>query len=176
MRQSLESQDPVLITLEAIKNHKISGRPALQWLQDQDKYVFHGTTAFIDHFGPRQAYNAGEPDGPPAVFATPYCDIAIFRSLIHKEYDKAQGRLHKSHFSAVVSEQGTTLSFGTLANELERVQQENRTGYVAVFAKEAFQPKVPGEVVSYTDVEAIAVVKTKFEDLPINIVQSLTLD
>jgi len=64
------------------------GRKKLLELEKEGKYVFHGSSDILQVLEPRQAYNIdqktgmNEKDGNPAVFATPFADIAIFRALI----------------------------------------------------------------------------------------------
>ncbi len=66
-----------------------NSREKLLSLEKEGKYVFHGSPDIIKTLEPRQAYNQNketgvmEKDGEPAVFATPYADVAIFRALIN---------------------------------------------------------------------------------------------
>ena len=66
-------------------------RKELLALEEEGKYVFHGTMVDLDILKPFQAFNKNketglmEKDGDPAVFATPYVDIAIFRALMDQD-------------------------------------------------------------------------------------------
>lgn len=67
------------------------GRTKLLSLEKEGKYVFHGSSHALEILEPRQAHTYDEntdqmmKDGDPAVFATPYADVAIFRALIRSE-------------------------------------------------------------------------------------------
>jgi len=73
-------------------------RERLLELEKTGKYVFHGSQAVIEILEPCQAGGHNdetgkwEDDGKPAVFATPYADLAIFRSLINdKDFENKFG-------------------------------------------------------------------------------------
>ena len=61
-------------------------------LEQSGNFVFHGSPVMIESLTPRQAYKSNketgmmDADGNPAVFATPFAEVAIFRSLINGDY------------------------------------------------------------------------------------------
>lgn len=67
----------------------VKGREKLLALEKEGKFVFHGSPDVINVLEPRQAYNRNDETGTmekhdePAVFATPYAEVAIFRALIN---------------------------------------------------------------------------------------------
>lgn len=53
----------------------------LKELETTGKFVFHGSDHVIYKLEPRQAFNAGAPDGKPAVCASKTIDIALFCAI-----------------------------------------------------------------------------------------------
>src|SRR3972149_9157919 len=82
--------------------------PSKQRLRELEKagdYVFHGTSMpDIDNMQVRQPYtwkgNVRIKHGEPAVVATPYSDIAIFRSLVYKYETNFGVKDARPHFAA----------------------------------------------------------------------------
>ena len=88
-----------------MKNEKINtiermseNKTRLLALEKNGNFVFHGSPKDIVALEPRQAHNINketkkmEKDGEPAVFATSYAEIAIFRSLVNKSNVKESNR------------------------------------------------------------------------------------
>jgi hypothetical protein len=118
-----------------------NSREVLRALESEGKYLFHGSpSGDIDVLEPRQgqdASNSENPeemvdDGDPAISASPYADIAIFRSIINKTN---------------ISTDCTSM-FGRRNGELEfsvsseKVLEEAKTkkGFVYVFNRADFEP------------------------------------
>lgn len=80
-----------MINFEKLPNIEKIGenKEKLLQLEKEGKYYFHGSPDVIGILVPQQAYNHNEEtgkmekDGEPAVFATPYADVAIFRALVN---------------------------------------------------------------------------------------------
>lgn len=131
----------------------------LSVLEKEEKYVFHGSDLpDIQELEPRQAftYHDGKrtEDGLPAVAATPFPEIAIFRSLIKG----------KSGFG----NDGNKLFFE--ASKISLEESKNRTGYVYVLSRDEFHPK-KGNILSMDwrseqKVKPIKMFKVSFRDLP----------
>lgn len=136
------------------------GARLLHELEQSGEYVFHGSpTPEIAELETRQAYDwkDGAPveDGPPAVVATPYADIAIFRSLVY---------LDSTSFGV----NDDRLSFQASPKALELAR--GRTGFVYVMPKSQFAPK-HGDVSemdwrSPVNQPAVRIVEVSEADLP----------
>lgn len=139
-------------------------RTRLRRLEDEDKWVFHGSPYKVEIFEPRQAYQypkdkEPEPDGDPAVFASPCADIAIFMSIINKEnaplgYDSVFGTNEKGEVTFKATEK-------TIA------QLHNVNGYVYVFDKTKFSPLSTIQSISHMPVAPDEIVVVSEKDLPI---------
>jgi len=135
-------------------------------LEESNKFVFHGSYSDLSMLHPKQGYNLNkntnvmEKDGDPAVFATNFSEIAIFRSLINKQNIKGPScsyfGIKKGH-----------LYFAATQNLINAAK--NKTGKIYVLNKNKFQPRNNIEVVSYQPVPPIEVVEVDFNDLPQNI-------
>lgn len=82
---------------------KGEGRKLLHELEKTGQYVFHGSSVSdLGELEIRQPFDWTEGErkehGVPSVVATPYADIAIFRSLVYRDYtgfgSDNQGRLY----------------------------------------------------------------------------------
>ncbi len=143
------------------------GREYIKDLEKTGKYVFHGSSdETIEKLEPRQAYNypgdgsAKIPDGPPSVAASPYADIAIFRSLVG----------FGSSFGASTKESGeVTLCFRAKEETLN--ESKDKTGFVYILDKTLFAPK-EGTDINSMDwrspeyVKLIEIVEVNYSDLP----------
>lgn len=130
------------------------GKKRLLALEKEGEYVFHGSADVIDILEPRQAYNNGKKDGQEAVFATPYVDVAIFRSLTV----------------------GITSRFGINGYELQYSvdgklyrDADKKIGRVYVFKKEDFRDFKGTECRCYESVSPLEVVEVGISDLPDNV-------
>lgn len=141
-------------------------REKLLSLEKEGKYVFHGSPDIIQTLEPRQAYNQNketgvmEKDGEPAVFATPYADVAIFRSLIN-----ANGISGESTSSFGIN--GEQLHFSATKNLLDGAK--NKIGRVYVLDKQKFQDFEGMQCRSSEVNNPIEVIEVNFTDLPQNI-------
>jgi hypothetical protein len=70
----------------------LRGKEILHKLEKEGRYVFHGSARELSVLEPRQSLNKNdqsgkmEPHGEPAVCATPFADIAIFRSMANRRH------------------------------------------------------------------------------------------
>lgn len=144
------------------------GRAKLRELENEGKWVFHGSRSKIEEFEPRQAYNYPAnsheeriPDGKPAVFASPSADIAIFMSIINEL------NIPGKFYCVFGLNSNGEITFKATKETIE--QLHNATGYVYVFDKNKFIPRSPTESLSYKSVIPDDVVMVTEKDLPKNI-------
>ena len=136
-------------------------REKLLNFEKSGKYVFHGSPfKDLKNIEPRQAYKGDKKDGNPAVFATPYADVAIFRALINQAHAKEISSF-KSGFKL---DKNNTLHFSTTKNILDNIK--TKTGYVYVLDKENFQKINNMESKSLDAIKPIEIIEVKVQDLP----------
>lgn len=141
-------------------------REKLLSLEKEGKYVFHGSPDNIAILEPLQAYNRSkktgnmEKDGEPAVFATPYADVAIFRALINAKGVKGEST---SRFGI----DGDKLHFSATKNILE--EAKTKVGKVYVLDKQKFQDFEGMQYRSSETNEPIEEIEVTIDDLPQNI-------
>lgn len=144
------------------------GRDILEEFASTGKYVFHGAPKRIDRLAPMQAMtldtSSGKMinDGEPAVAATLFLDIAIFRALVNKTNCPTN---YRSSFGL---NNGTPF-FKATEESLESAKRSGSVGYVHVLEKDRFTPYSPKEVRSYSEIVPIDVIEVMPEDLPRNI-------
>jgi hypothetical protein len=144
-------------------------------MEKTGKYAFHGSPeANIEILEPRQGTHIPDmskptemvDDGKPAISATPYVELAIFRAVINgvnAPFD------HNSGFD--VNEGVASFSVSS-EKVLEAV--EGKKGYVYVFNKNEFEPySRDGEIKeglmewrSYSTVKPIEIIEVTSDDLP----------
>lgn len=141
-------------------------REKLLSLEKEGKYVFHGSPDAIAVLEPRQAYNHSketgnmEKDGEPAVFATPYADVAIFRALTDTRGVRGEST---SQFGI----DGDELHFSATKNILEAAR--TKIGKVYVLDKQKFQDFEGMQCRSSEINKPIEVIEVTVDDLPKNI-------
>lgn len=139
------------------------GRERLLQLEKEGIYVFHGSPDIVDVLIPRQAQNEDREtgkmvnDGEPAVFATQYADIAIFKAIMD-----ARGLAEPSVSSFGID--GQSLYFSATKNLLEHIK--NKTGKVYVLNKKEFGDFEAMQCRSCKPVTPIEVVEVTMSDLP----------
>ena len=137
-----------------------SGKQELIELENQNKYVFHGSGFLIEEFEPRQAYNYIEgqnvPDRKPAIFASSFANYAIFMALIN-EVNCPKGYNSGSRFHE------GKLVFRATKETLEQLKAEVK-GYVYVFNSSDFLKQNESEWVSYKKVKPILVISVTRSD------------
>lgn len=138
----------------------ISPRERLLKLEKEGRYVFHGSTALIERLEPRQGYNSNEKDGLPAVFATPFADVAIYRSLINGNNLKEPST---NEFG--LTEKG--IYFKTSQNLIDFAK--DLTAKVYVLDKEKFKDFKGSQCRSEEPIIPIEVIEVTAKDLPSNI-------
>jgi len=138
-------------------------RERLLLLEKEGRYVFHGSSDIIESIEPWQAYNQNketgemEKDGNPAIFATPYADVAIFRALI-------QGTDLENEFG--IDDNGQ-LHFIADKKLIERVK--NKIGKVYVLDKSKFGNFRGLDCKNEEAIIPIEVIEITVNDLPKNI-------
>lgn len=144
-------------------------RAKLRELENEGKWVFHGSGLKIEKLEPHQAYNyptnseeGKTPDDKPAVFASPSVDVAIFMAVVN-ELNAPGG--FRSGFSTPRGGKG----FEFRATKETMDQIHGATGYIYVFDKTKFISRSSGESMSYTSVTPDNVVIVTENDLPKNI-------
>lgn len=143
-----------------------SGKEKLHQLETEGQFVFHGSSHIINELEPRQAYNQNkddgkmEADGKPAVFATPFAEMAIFRALTNGDDLPIN-----STSSFGINENG--LHFSVTKNLLSYLK--NKTGVVYVLDKSQFSVFEAIQCRSYEKVVPVDAVEVTAEDLPDNI-------
>ncbi len=138
----------------------ISPREKLLKLEKEGRYVFHGSTSSIDCLEPRQAYNNNEKDGLPAVFATPFADVAIYRSLINGNNLKEPST---NEFG--FTEKG--IYFKTSKNLIDFAK--DLTAKVYVLDREKFKDFEGSQCRSEEPVTPMEMIEVTVKDLPSNI-------
>lgn len=141
-------------------------REKLLALEKEGKFVFHGSQDVIENLEPRQAYNRNketkqmEKDGEPAVFATPYADVAIFRALINAKniVGKSMSRFGMD---------GQYLYFSATKNLLD--QAKKKIGKVHILDKQKFKDFKGMQCRSEKMIPVIEVIEVTADDLPQNI-------
>ena len=142
------------------------GRRKLLALEKEGKYVFHGSPNVVITLEPRQGYDLNketgkmEKDGEPAVFATPYADMAIFRALINTNDVSEEST---SNFGINEGQ----LHFSATKNLLDQAKQ--KTGRVYVLDKQKFQDFEGMQCRSDKSISPIEIIEVTTDDLPQNI-------
>lgn len=138
-------------------------RERLSALEKEGKYVFHGSPNIVEALEPRQAGGHNEKtgkwenDGNPALYASPYADCAIFRSLIYgKELENEIG-----------INDDNQLHFATDRKLLERAK--NKIGRVYVFEKSKFKDFRGMDCRSEETLKPIEIIEVTTDDLPHNV-------
>lgn len=139
-----------------------------QKLKDLEKkhvYVFHGSEHTVEEFEPRQAYTIVDgrsiPDGEPAIFASPFSDYAIFKSIVNKT-NCPKG------FRSGCSYKNDQLEFTATEETLSQLSSNSR-GFVYVFNRSDFQERSPSEWVCYKKVKPVEVIKVQWSDFTVPI-------
>lgn len=166
-RDSLEPTEP-------------TARERLETMERSGEYVFHGSpNGEIEIFEPRQAHDydlstrEARPDGPPAVFAAPEADIAIFRALVNGARRVDKQHSHASRMSVTTEDGHKSLHFAANRNSLDGARLPGTTGYVYVFRRSDFTQRTKeGKQAEWTSLEPVTpvtVIVVKPHDLPPNI-------
>ena len=146
--------------------HEGKNRERLLSLEKEGKYVFHGSPNIMTVLESRQAYNRSketgnmEKDGEPAVFATPYVDIAIFRALTDTRGVRGEST---SQFGIDCDK----LHFSATKNILEAAK--DKIGKVYVLDKQKFQDFEGMQCRSMETNKPIEAIEVTVDDLPQNI-------
>lgn len=145
------------------KEKPLKPREQLLKLEKTGKYVFHGSLQDIEKLEPRQAYNyengKKKKDGDPAIFATPYADVAIFRALTNNPAVK------ESSSSFGINDDGLFFS----ASKKLLIASKKITAKVYVLDKDKFESFQGMQCKSLKTTKPIKVIEVNFDDLPPNI-------
>ncbi|MBP9856066.1 MAG: hypothetical protein KBC48_02050 [Candidatus Pacebacteria bacterium] len=149
-------------------------------LEKTGEYVFHGSTnGEIEILEPRQSTHIeditnldddGEPDGLPAVAATPYAEIAIFRAIVNG------ANLSMPHTSGFgfKRDHKDQMYFRIRPEEALDQVYDNKKGYVYIFNKTDFEPYLrdgePDESAMewrcYKPIKPLEIIEVTSADLP----------
>ncbi|KKS83668.1 MAG: hypothetical protein UV57_C0009G0024 [Parcubacteria group bacterium GW2011_GWD2_43_10] len=139
-----------------------STRKDLHKFQKTGLFVFHGTPVKVKDLNPRQAYNyvkgVRTRDGKPAVFATPFVDLAIFRAVVNRKNCP-------SNYRSGFSYRNKKLGFRASKFTLDQLNNSSK-GYVYIFKKHDFMKSNPCESVAFKKVMPFKLVKVTSKDLP----------
>lgn len=141
-------------------------RQLLERYERSGRFLFHGSrNPRIQELEPRQAMTWREGayvnDGPPAVAASPYADIAIFRSLITGH----------SGFSSFPNPDDT-VSLEFRLTRAGYAAAEHARGYVYVISRDGFSPVGPITSMDWRSgdlVTPVDIIEVQAEDLPKNL-------
>jgi hypothetical protein len=139
-------------------------RERLLELEREGRFVFHGSPDTIEKLEPRQAEDQNaetgemEKDGTPAVFASPFADVAIFMALMRG--DNVPGT-RTSRYN-MDSENG--LHFAATKNLLDNAR--NITGRVYVLDKQQFTDFKGADCRSEKPIDPIDTIEVTAGDLP----------
>lgn len=145
----------------------LAGRELLQRLEEEGAHVFHGSpNGSIGVLQPRQGRTSNpqtgimENDGPPAVFATPIADVAIFRALFNSvNFSEVYGH-YSSSFE--LDENGQLILSAT-QNLIDAVR--DKVGYVYVMENGAFYEGDGLECRTESEIVPSQKVRVTLEDL-----------
>jgi len=143
------------------------GKERLYKLQRNGHYVFHGSPVESVKLTPQQAFNKNketgemEKHGEPAIFATPYADIAIFRALIN-------GKGVEGASSSSFGVDGKNFNYGASQNLIDAAK--TKIGKIYVFDKSKFSRVKGTECRCLEEIEPVEVIDVMVEDLPKDIV------
>lgn len=156
--------------------HTPSNIERLREMEQTGNYLFHGSPeSSIEILEPRQSTHteaSGEiiEDGDPAVSATPYLDLAVFRGIVNEKNIRFP---HTSGFGLSRNSKSHKFLFD-ISNKQTLVEAyNNKAGFVYVFNKSDFQPysrnNIPDdksmEWRSYKSVKPLEVIKVHSTDL-----------
>jgi formamidopyrimidine-DNA glycosylase len=164
--QKLMSTDSISV-LDQVRAGMLVGRAALDALNREGKYVFHGSSSLIKVLRPRRSINHSEevlkyePGGVVAVFATDEPEIAVFMALQNKAVNG---------WSSFSSRKGN-FAFSVSPEKWEYLNSDDARGYVYVLDRNLFTC-IQGEFRSGKEVQPISVVGVTRKDLSGNIKKS----
>ena len=137
----------------------------LDKLAKTGKYLFHGSPTRLEVIEPRQAYNNSRPDGEPAVAATSFYQLAIFRAIMLA----ARAQVSPGHYQSGFSFSNGKLSFRANKETLTTARS-NITGFVYVLDKGSFRKHSSMEYRTSASVRPVRVFEVGADDLPAEIV------
>lgn len=156
-----------------------TNKKRLLFLENTGEYVFHGSAnGGIEKLEPRQAKNMNDDgvdldDGNPSVCATPYVEIAIFRSVLNR------GNITNSNYYTQFGTNRMGEFNFAISNESAFNEARGKKGYIYVLDKKDFYPydrKNPDskneksmEWRAEREIIPKEVIEVDFEDLPENI-------
>jgi hypothetical protein len=165
--ESGESNDYSEAETKLQKEQISKNKERLLTLEKEGKFVFHGSLYTLEKLEPKQAKGYDnktektEKDGAPAIFASPYVDVAIFRALIN---EKTTSEDSSSGFSINDSNK---INFYTTQNLLDI--SKGKVGEIYVLDKKEFDNFEGTQCRCEKAIIPIEVISVTTEDLPRNI-------
>lgn len=149
----------------------------LREMERTGNYLFHGSPdGTIETLEPRQGTHTEDSgkiieDGDPAVSATPYLDLAVFRGIVNKKNIKFP---HTSGFGLTRNSESNMLLFDISDEQTLTEAFNNKTGFVYVFNRSDFRPYSRNNIAddasmewrSFAPVQPIEIIEIHSEDLP----------
>lgn len=151
------------------ENKESEARAWLLSLEKTGKYVFHGSNENVEgELEPRQAINKGKKHGEPAISATQYAEIAIFRAVVNSK-NFPEG--YETKFGISKRNEKEAPEYNVSDTIFEAMQTSDAKGYVYVLKKEDFEPFSDSkwEVRAGEKSKPVHVVEVSIQDLPKNI-------
>jgi len=148
-----------------------NARERLLILETEGKFLFHGSPLLLKELIPKQLVNfdrkTGEKskDGNPAVAATQFVDIAIFRAIVNPR-NFPFGKGYGSSFGMTPE--------GNIRLEITQKTWEHlqgKMGYVYVLPRQGFSPFRSWDWRSEREVVPLEVITVSAEDLPTEKIQ-----
>ncbi len=147
------------------KREEYNPKEKLLYYEKEGIYLFHGSPFLVDNLEPRQSdiFNKKAlkniKHGKPCISATPFAEIAIFRSLINIKNCKGS--------SAFKLNKKNNPEFSTTKENLEQINE--KIGYVYIFKKNDFSKFSDMEWRIDEKIKPTEVVMVTKKDLPNNI-------
>lgn len=140
---------------ESMNKKSQATRKLLQQLERTGKFVFHGSPTLLTELKPQQQKNYSAKkkalvhDGRPAICATPFADVATFRSLVRQGW------------TSFGTKNGQVM-YGASALALNRAK--TATGWVYILTKQKFHKRTSFEMRAYKTLLPLAIIPVTFKD------------
>lgn len=129
-------------------------------MENEDRFVFHGSGLRLERLEPRQAYTVIDgmqtPDGVPAIFASNLVDYAIFMAIINEQ------TCPLGHSSGC-SYNDEQLSFSASKATLDQLNDEAQ-GFVHVFDRALFNLRGGSEWMCLVEIQPSEIIEVKRAD------------
>ncbi len=141
-------------------------REKLHALEQEGKYVFHGSTVDTNLLEPREAFDAERgSEGGPAVYASSSADYAVFMAIINKR--NCPNGVHSTFGMHRDADGSYHLRFWATQDTLDQLK-DSASGFVYVLGKEKFSKRDERstEFFSHEPVRPLHKMKVTKRDLP----------